>query len=457
MTWIDRTLLGRVWSAAGGAADLASLVSFVGPRVLNSSYPVNDLAAAVVGSAGLALAEFAATGGECARVEVDRGLAGGWFGTTFRPSGWEQPPAWDAVAGDYRCTDGWIRLHTNDSGHRAAALQVLGIADSAARPAERDAVAATIAGGAAQRWESAVVAAGGCAAQLRTPEEWRNHPQGMAVAHESILSRVFTDITGVSTDPGPAERPLAGLKVLDLTRVLAGPAATRFMAGFGAQVLRIDPLGRDETAFEPEMTIGKHCARMDLRQHRADLLQLLTRADLLIHGYKPGAMDRLGLGEQVLHAARPGLVEVMLDAYGWTGPWRERRGFDSLVQMSTGIAFPPDGNPDPPPTPLPVQALDHATGYLAATAALRGMSERRRTGLGSVSRISLARTAMLLQDYKSDREEGPVETLDVSDARPEETFWGSGRRLPGPVTVGAAQMAFPVMAAPLGSARAAWV
>ncbi|MET3805683.1 crotonobetainyl-CoA:carnitine CoA-transferase CaiB-like acyl-CoA transferase [Nakamurella sp. UYEF19] len=456
MTWIDRTLLEHVWSAVGGHEELPDQVSFSGARVLSSTYPVADLASAVVGAAGLALAEFAAAGGDAAKVRVDRRLSGAWFGPTFRSSGWEQPPTWDAIAGDYRCADGWIRLHTNDFRHRQAALAVLGVPDTAVRPASRDAVAGTVSGWPGEKLEAAVVAAGGCAAQLRSSEEWRNHHQGMAVAHDPLLSRVFTDIASPPTGPGPVDRPLRGLKVLDLTRVLAGPAATRFLAGFGAQVLRIDPLDRTESALEVEMTIGKHCARLDLREHRQTVLDLLADADLLIHGYRPGAMDRLGLGERELHAARPGLVEVMLDAYGWAGPWRGRRGFDSLVQMSSGIAHPMSSDPDAPPIPLPVQALDHATGYLAATAGLRGLSERYRTGLGSVSRVSLARTGILLQDFKSDRDEGPIEEVDLSGAQTEDTFWGPGRRLPGPVTVGGTKMSFSVAAAPIGSAPAAW-
>ena len=456
MTWIDRTLLAHAWSALGGHTEMLDRVSFHGPRVLSSRYPVADLASATVATAGLALAEWAAAEQDCPAVVVDRGLAGGWFGLTFTPQGWPLAAAWDAVAGDYRCADGWIRLHTNDRVHRAAALAVLGVPDSDRHPADRGAVAATVLGWTGESLETAVLAAGGCAAQLRTPEAWRNHHQGMAVAHDHLTSRTFTDISRTTATPGPPDRPLAGLKVLDLTRVLAGPAATRFLAGFGAQVLRIDPPDRQEAALEVEMTVGKNCARLDLTRNRDALLTLLAEADVLVHGYRPGAMDRLGLGERELHSARPGLVEVMLDAYGWSGPWRGRRGFDSLVQMSTGIAFPVDGHAESTPTPLPVQALDQATGYLAAAAVLRGLSERRRTGLGSVSRVSLSRTAMLLQDSRSNRDEGPIEPVDRSGSILEQTYWGSGHRLSGPVTVGSARMAFAIPAAPFGSAPAAW-
>jgi crotonobetainyl-CoA:carnitine CoA-transferase CaiB-like acyl-CoA transferase len=457
MTWLDRQMLAQWWSALGGPEQLPDRVLLDGARVLSSPYPVADLAAAAVATAGLALGEFAAGPGEDAewQVVVDRALAGAWFGMTLRPAGWQLPAPWDPVSGDYRCSDGWIRLHTNDPVHRAAALSVLGVADSPGRasgPAVEQAVSPWL----GAKLEAAVVAAGGCAAELRSPDDWRNHHQGMAVAHDQLVSRVFTDISAVPTAAGPADRPLAGLRVLDLTRVLAGPAATRFLAGFGAQVLRIDPPGREEVGLDIEMTVGKRCARMDLRVEREAVLDLLAGADVLIHGYRPGAMDRLGLDERTLHAARPGLVEVMLDAYGWSGPWRGRRGFDSLVQMSSGIAHP--GEDGPGPTPLPVQALDHATGYLAAAAVLRGLSDRRRTGLGSVGRMSLARTGMFLQDHRGGQDEGPVERFDAEAAggELEETFWGPGYRLPGPVTVGPARMAFSLPAAPFGSAPASW-
>ena len=196
-----------------------------------------------------------------------------------------------------------------------------------------------------------------------------------------------------------AGRPLAGVKVLDLTRVLAGPAATRFLAGYGADVLRIDPPDWNEPAIEPEVTLGKRCARLDLRQasDRSRFELLISEADLFIHGYRPEALDALGYGEDIRRALNPSLVDVRLDAYGWSGPWRSRRGFDSLVQMSTGIAA--AGRAwcgGDKPVPLPVQALDHATGYLMAAAAVHGLALRLSRGQATSAGLSLARTAALL-------------------------------------------------------------
>ena len=249
--------------------------------------------------------------------------------------------------------------------------------------------------------ESAVVAAGGAAAAMRTRSEWSKHPQGRAVSAEPLMAheRVSGGPVGASRWVGTSDRPLLGVRVLDLTRVLAGPVATRLLAGCGADVLRIDPPGWDEPAIAPEMTLGKHCARLDLRTPpgRDHLLTLLGSADIVVHGYRSDALEGLGLGAEVRAECRPGLVDVSLDAYGWTGPWRTRRGFDSLVQMSTGIADVGRRAAGVDlPVPLPVQALDHATGYLLAAAAITGLTQRLADGSGSRWRTSLARVASLL-------------------------------------------------------------
>ena len=181
-----------------------------------------------------------------------------------------------------------------------------------------------------------------------------------------------------------------------MTRVLAGPVATRFLAGFGAEVLRIDPPVWDEPGVVRDVTLGKRCARLDLRRAADRVLweTLLARADVLVHGYRPRALAGLGLDAARRAALCPGLVDVSLCVYGWSGPWAGRRGFDSLVQMSGGIAeagmriFARDR-----PTPLPVQALDHATGYLMAAAVVRGLTARSTGRGGTRVRVSRARTA----------------------------------------------------------------
>lgn len=151
------------------------------------------------------------------------------------------PSLWDAVAGDYKAADGWIRLHTNLPRHRSAALKVLGT-----RP-EREAVAKAVRSWAISDLETAVVAEGGVAAAMRSRAEWLDHPQGRAVSRDPLIGWQGPRYVNLRDRPrATADRPLAGLRVLDLTRVLAGPVSTRTLAGFGAEVLRIDPPGWDE-------------------------------------------------------------------------------------------------------------------------------------------------------------------------------------------------------------------
>ncbi len=435
--------LQRIWTALEGAADELNNVRFDGLGDLPSIFAVSDLAAGSVAAAALAIAALGGTG---APVRVDRRLASLWFGTSIHPVGWQVPPAWDPIAGDYQTADGWIRLHTNAPHHRQSALRVLGVA------AEKEAVAATVRTWSAQALETAVVEQGGCAAAMRSIEHWAAHAQGSAVATEP-LAWVEHNAGHIRSSNDPL-RPLAGIRVLDLTRVLAGPVATRFLAGFGAEVLRIDPPDWDEPSLAPDVTIGKRCARLDLRTHPERLLSLLAGADVIVHGYRPGALDRLGLDAETRRRTRPGLVDVSLDAYGWTGPWATRRGFDSLVQMSSGIAHAGMvGLGQDKPTPLPVQALDHATGYIMAAAVARGLA------LGGVTtRVSLARTATLLCSLPPTAGGPAIGQPEDGDlaANAERTAWGRARRLRPSVTIGDTTMRWDRAAGALGAADAVW-
>jgi hypothetical protein len=439
----------------------APAIEVHGEDALPSVYAVTDLAAASIGAAA---AEVAAWTGERAGtdpnqqapVHVDRRLASQWFSVTIVPDGWELKPGWDAIAGDYEGADGWIRLHTNAPHHRAAALRVLGA------PADRQAVARAVSQWSVGKLEEAIVEAQGCAAAMRSPAAWMNHPQGKAVAREPLITWLEGS-AGRRPAAGPqSSSPLKGVRVLDLTRVLAGPVATRFLAGWGADVLRLDPADWREDGVVPEVTRGKRCAHIDLRSP-ADLkrLEVLLRdADVLVHGYRPDALDRLGFGAARRQELRPGLVDVSLDAYGWTGPWAHRRGFDSLVQMSCGIAH--EGmqrSGSNKPVPLPVQALDHATGYLMAAAAVRGLRHLANTGRGCVAHCSLARTACTLIDGPPGSLEGNAEAMGENDlsGEIEPTSWGPARRVLPPVRIELATMRWDRPAVALGTHAPSWL
>jgi crotonobetainyl-CoA:carnitine CoA-transferase CaiB-like acyl-CoA transferase len=452
-----RSILQVFESALGGPS---AEVDLPDGGSLPSAFAVGDLAQASMAAAAGTLASLISsrTGRPAPRVTVDRELASAWFAASIRPQGWRLLPAWDAIAGDYRAGDGWIKIHTNAPHHRARAIEVLDVEE------DRDAVASAVGTWTRDELETAIVEAGGAAAAMHSLDEWRDHPQGLAVAAEPLVYFEAADADRRPDEPiGSDGQPLKGAKVLDLTRVLAGPVATRLLAGWGAEVLRIDPPDWDEPAIVPEVTLGKRCARLDLRVEadRDRFVALLSEAHIVVSGYRSDALERLGLGPDERQRTRPGLIDVSLDAYGWTGPWARRRGFDSLVQMSSGIA---DAGMKAAgarrPTPLPVQALDHATGYLLAGAAISGLAYRRREGRGSTWRTSLASMAQVLIDAGMDGD-GLEDTWSDVEIRPEgpteKTYWGDALRLPPPVHVQGAPLRWDLPASPLGSDRAAWL
>jgi len=417
----------------------------------------------------LATASFAAVGQELSRliaalnlvptapeITVDHRLSSLWYGFSFMPDGWEMPSLWDEIAGDYLAADGWIRLHTNLPHHRAAALKVLGTSGN------RDAVSQALKTWSITDLEAAIVAEGGVAAAMRSRADWLEHPQGRAVSRDPLIGWHSPRTIALRDRPeATAQRPLAGLRVLDLTRVLAGPVSTRILAGFGAEVLRIDPPGWDEPGVIPDISLGKNCTYLDLKSPSGMtvLQDLLAQADVFVHGYRPGALDALGLTKAKRDELAPNRVEVTLDAYGWQGPWSTRRGFDSLVQMSAGIAD--TGRiwaQSDKPTPLPVQALDHATGYLMAAAILSALAEAASGHSIMHAQLSLARTAELLSAL------GKTETDEqITGAKPEDfssvtetSGWGAGYRLKPALTVGKAQMHWVLPAAKLGTSPSIW-
>lgn len=445
MTATSSAMLSAMWAALGGTDTPA--VRFEGERVLPSCYPMTDLGAAAFAAAGLAVAELVETREP---VVVDRTLCTGWFHRASRPLTPAAPRSpFHPLSGDFPTADGrWLRFQVNYPHLRRAALTALG-----ADP-DGTGVAEIVAAAEADEIEAAVLAAGGAAAATRTVAEWRAHPQGRAVAAEPLVAVDREAATARNWRPLP-ERPLAGLRVLDLTRVLAGPLASRFLAACGADVLRIDAPGYQEPTGHPgDLTLGKRCAVLDLADTagRQRFLGLLADADVLIHGLRPGALENLGLGRDERAAARPGLVEVTLSAYGWTGPWAGRRGFDTLVQAACGMALAGgEWTGTGRPHRWPLSILDHTAGYLMAAAAVRGLTRG-----GSVSRVSLARVAQLLLDAPPGAG-GPDLELPLAGPLDPTVHPGPARRLVWPLTAAPVQFGWDRPADPYGTSTPTWL
>ncbi|MFB7457472.1 MULTISPECIES: CoA transferase [unclassified Streptomyces] len=385
------------WSALGGDPALLSRVTTVQREgALPARLPVRELARTCVSACALAAAELGAQRAGLAAVPAvhmdDGAVATAFLSERRLLVDGKAPVSFAPLSRFWRTADGWVRTHANYPHHRESLLRALDVPDDV------DRVASVLAERSAHEVEEAVYAAGGLAVALRTPGEWAAHEQGVAVAARPLVERERLDKAHARVLPPVASTPLlpaAGLRVLDLTRVLAGPVATRTLALLGADVLRLDAPDRPEEAgLHADTGFGKRSAVLDLAVDRALFEELLAEADVVVTGYRPGALDRFGLSPEALAERRPGLVVAQLSAWGRYGPWGGRRGFDSLVQAATGIAA-TEGSPEQPGA-LPAQALDHGTGYLLAAAVLRALTEQTREGGTRVVRLALARTASWL-------------------------------------------------------------
>ncbi|MEV1319938.1 CoA transferase [Micromonospora arborensis] len=301
----------------------------------------------------------------------------------------------------WRAADGWVRTHANYPWHRTALLASLGVNDN--RDAEVQArLADVIAARPALEVERAVYAAGGLAVAARTQAQWQADGQASAMATAPLVSIVPLSRRSLPLAE-PGQLPASGVKVLDLTRVIAGPVGTRMLGALGADVLRVDDPHRPELALHAvDGVIGKASTSLDASTEngRQAMHRLLDQADVLVTGYRPGALRRLGLEPDQVADQHPGTIVVTLSAWGTVETWGTRRGFDSLVQIATGIgwATSTDGIQ---PGALPCQLLDHATGYLIAAGALAALGRRARTGDATHVSVSLARTARWLLDQGS--------------------------------------------------------
>lgn len=322
------------------------------------------------------------------------------------------------LMGVYPAKNGrWSYLHCNFPNHRAAALSVLGVEE------DNDAVRNAVAKWDALELEEAIIAASGAGGMVRSMDEWAQHPQAAAVASLSLLE--ITKIGDSPPEPLPdGDRPLAGIRVLDLTRVLAGPTCARTLAEHGADVLKITaPHLPSIGSQEFDTGHGKISAHLDLRRD-ADLQtlrDLIRDADIFSQGYRPGTLARRGLSPEDLAKLRPGIVYISLSAFGRKGPWAERRGFDTVVQTVSGITarqgelFP---GREPGPQFYPVSAIDYLTGYLMAFGALVALKRRVIEGGSWLVSISLAQTGRWLLSRGQTPEENLMDVPE--DFTPEE-------------------------------------
>jgi crotonobetainyl-CoA:carnitine CoA-transferase CaiB-like acyl-CoA transferase len=372
-------------------------------------YRVATAGSAALAALGLAVADLS---GKSQRVSVDaRAAAISLRSAKYLRVNGEPAPTWDPLSGFYPVSDGWISIHCNFPNHRDAAMRTLGVAhDRAAAEAM------------SRKWrgealEDAIHAAGGCAGLVRSESEWPKHPQARAVAGQPLLE--IERIGNAPPEPlRPSGRPLGSVRALDLTRVLAGPTCAKSLAEHGAEVMKVSAAHLPDSGLvELDTGIGKLSARLDIRSESGRLRELVKQADVFVQSYRPGALARYGFSPESLAVLRPGIVCASLNAWGGTGPWQARRGFDSIVQAVSGIAH-ANGEAGKPRL-LPLSAIDYVSGYLMAFGVCVALSRRATEGGSWIVRVALARVGKWIvdrgivpeADYRAVPEDLPEEEL----------------------------------------------
>ena len=359
--------------------------------MFKTPWRIGHAGSAALGAVGLAVSDlWRLRTGKAQAVSIDRHAAAmSLRSNTYVLQNGQRPVSWDPLAGHYATRDGrTMFLHTNHPHHRAGALRIAGAATDT-----KEALAAAVA-----KWDGLAIeeaiASGGCVGGLsRSREEWNAHPHGIAIARLPLIDMV--KIGEAPAEPlRKGERPLSGVRALDLTRVLAGPTSGRVLAENGADVLHIAaPHLPYQTEILMDTGHGKRCAWVDLTKPAGveTMTGLLRDADIFTQGYRPGTVASRGFSPEQVAALRPGIVCVSICAYGHEGPWAERRGFDSIVQNVTGLAATQGSLAKP--RNLPVQALDYIAGYLGALGAMAGLARRVEQGGSWLVRVSLVQVA----------------------------------------------------------------
>jgi hypothetical protein len=464
---VEDTALLLYERVGGDAADLCAL-NFSGSRnfSLPSVYDASGFAASCVGVAGLAAARLQSVrmrarqgSSKLPRVDVDivNACAAFQSETLLDPHGWELPSLWDPLTGNYLAAGRWIRLHTNYAHHRRAALEALGLSGADGAPCERSAVEDAVRSWDADALETEVVSRGGAAARMYDESEWLKSSAGTFAKEEKpLIWGEFPSACALFGSLSPSDLPLWGIRVLDLTRVIAGPDCTRFLASLGATVLRVDPPGFEEVpTLVIDTTVGKRCASLNLRDPADKLVfeGLLQEAHVLVTGYRRGALESLGFSLQGLRKRNPSLIVARLNAYGFSSPWGGRRGFDSLVQMSVGIAAAgANAFGVNTPVPLPMQALDHGAGHIMAAGVCQALVRLWEKRVASDFSCSLSGVASALMSGAPGQRNAPQATRETfrSSLMDDLSAWGPLKRVAPAVRLNGQRGRYSLEAGPLG-------
>jgi len=402
----QRQILAEIGRGLGLPASVDAVQVVQSPTYVDSVVEVADFAVAVMAAIGGTVAAIGERRGLGAQqVTIDRRHAALLFNEVahFFQSGWQFDisPVFTPVNGFYRTRDGREIFFNGAYQHlRDGLLRFLDC------PSDRDAIAKRVAQHDAQALEDELAALGLCAAIKRTPQEWREHPQGQALADVAPV-----ELTRLADGPlvplAPAAvRPLEKVRILDFTHVIAGPTIGKLLAEHGADVIHCrNPYQDHILGFDVDTSFGKKAVYMDLRNpvDHARALELVRDCDVFVQGFRPGSFAHRGFGPADLRAINPRLIYVEANAYGFQGPWAERRGWEQLAQAATGMAVLHSAGREKSAL-VPAYFNDYGSGCLGALGVMTALQRRAEQGGSWLVRVALAKTAMLGVKFSDNRE-----------------------------------------------------
>ncbi|MCV6624261.1 MAG: CoA transferase [Cellvibrionaceae bacterium] len=471
-TSVAQSIVSQLWQDFGldpTAIDRLELPQ--GKAMLSSSFAVSELAQACIGASALMASEVHKMSKQAhseswheGKVKVPLNAAEAECTALFTLDG-QSPEVWAKYSGIYKCQDGYIRVHANFDHHRDAFLVMIGLVAADSCSLER--VKQRLLSHSAQELEDRAANCGAVVAKMRSPEAWLEHPQAVASATLPLLQIEKIADSPPVTLRKKAKRPLSGIKVLDLTRILAGPVATRTLAAYGASVLSVNGSGLPNIEHVTDTGRGKRSCFLNLKQATGKdaLLGLVSDSDMFVQSYRPGSLEKLGLDAELLCKHKPGLIYAELSAFGHLGPWANKRGFDSIVQTACGfnwaesVAYDPSvaSTELPMPKPFPVQILDFATGFLMAFGCQVALLKRAQEGGSWRVRCSLLQTANFLRSLG---QSSPQLTRSAQDfrafLRPYKCDHGELKAMPHAAEFDGAICAFEQAAVELGSSETTW-
>ncbi|KAK4068007.1 hypothetical protein Trihar35433_6567 [Trichoderma harzianum] len=374
---------------------------------------------------------------------------------------------WGTIGGLHKTADGYVRIHDNFPNHALGTLQLLGLPPTASRQDVAEKVAqwksVDLETEATEKGKLAIYA-------LRSYAEWDALPQASDIDDNPILIKQLAPGPPKTLPETTSSRCLQGIRILEMSRVIAAPVAGKTLAAHGADVLWVtSPNLPNQPGLDRDLSRGKRTIQLDIHNpdEKERLLELLRSCDVFIQGYRPGSLAAYGLSPEELQKANPDIICANLSAFGPSGPWSQRRGYDSLVQTCTGmnVSEAEHFGAGEPARVMPCQALDHAAGYLLATGITAALHRRAQVGGSWVVDVSLAGVMKYLRSLGQYPGKTGFESQDVQaleDVHPDfletkDTAFGSMRAVSHSASVEGCEVGWEEMPKPLGSDEARWL